>query len=383
MSEQSTNAASRPWRVLAINPGSTSTKVGLFDGDTKLFSVNVAHPSDKLATFEGISDQMDYRKQTILSALAENNVDLATIDAFVGRGGGLLSCPGGTYVVDDVVLGDARVGKNGIQHPAQLGSQLAHEFAVEAASAAGESDPRPAFIVNPPDTDELCDLARMTGIKGVYRQSHLHALNLKETAIRHAQSMGRSYEECNFVVCHIGGGISVSAHQAGRMVDGNDIVRGDGSMAPTRCGSVPVAQLLDYLETHTVAETRKLCTKAGGFVDLLGTSDALEVSKRAQAGDAAAKRAWDGMIYQICKLIGEMACVLEGQVDGILLGGGMVYNEDLVAQITRRCGWIAPVSAYPGEFELEAMASGACRVLSGQEEPLHYSGKKVFDGFTD
>lgn len=371
------------WRVLTINPGSTSTKVGLFEGSTKLFSKSVSHAADKLASFERISDQMEYRKQAILSALAENNVDLATIDAFVGRGGGLISCPGGTYVVDEKVLSDARVGKNGIRHPAQLGSQLAYEFAVEAAAATGEGTPRPAYIVNPPDTDEFWDLARMTGIKGVYRQSHLHALNLKETAIRHAQSLGRTYEECNFVVCHIGGGISVSAHCAGRMVDGNDIVRGDGPMAPTRCGSIPVAQMLDYLETHTVAEARSLCTKTGGFVDLLGTSDALEVYTRSEAGDAAAKRPWDTMIYQICKLIGQMSCVLEGKVDGILLGGGMVYNQDLVAQITRRCGWIAPVSAYPGEFELEAMAAGACRVLSGQEEPLHYSGNMVFEEFAD
>lgn len=222
----------------------------------------------------------------------------------------------------------------------------------------------------------------MTGVRGVYRHVHLHALNLKETAIRHAASMGRAYEDCRFVVCHIGGGISVSAHDHGKMVDGADIVGGEGPMAPTRAGALPVAEVLNYLEAgHGVAETRRLCMKTGGFVDLLGTSDALEVSQRAEAGDEAARRAWDAMVYQICKEIGAMAAALGGGVDGILLGGGMVHNKGLVAAIGERCGWIAPVTAYPGEFELEAMAAGARRVLDGAEQPRRYSGKPVFEGF--
>lgn len=371
----------KSYRILTINPGSTSTKLALFEDNKKLFSKNVAHAASELTRFEHISDQLEYRKQTILDALTDNHVDLDSIDAFVGRGGGLISCAGGTYVIDKKVLEDARVGKNGIQHPAQLGSLLAHEFALKAAELHGESTARPAFIVNPPDTDEFCDLARMTGIKGVYRESHLHALNLKETAIRHAQSVGTTYKDVNYIVCHIGGGVSVSAHQHGRMIDGNDIVRGDGPMAPTRAGSIPVAQLLDYLEGHTIAETRRLCTKEGGFVSHLDTSDALELTARAEHGDAYAKLVWDAMIYQICKQIGEMACVLEGRVDAILLGGGMVHSEDLVTQIRRRCAWIADVYAYPGEFELEAMSQGALRVLEGKEQALQYSGEKVFTGF--
>lgn len=368
--------AEKNYRVLVINPGSTSTKVGLFDGETEVFSENVAHSADKLAEFGGISEQMPYRRDTILEMLDAHGVDLASVDAFVGRGGGLLPTPGGTYAVNEVMLRHSHDGANGIQHPAQLGPQLANEF----AQAAGG---KPAFVVNPPDTDELCDLARMTGVKGVYRRVHLHALNLKETAIRHAASLGRRYEDCCFVVCHIGGGISVSAHDHGQMVDGNDIVGGDGPMAPTRCGAVPVVELLRYLESHTTGDARALCMKTGGFVDLLGTSDALEVSQRSAAGDPACRRAWDAMIYQICKTIGEMACVLEGHVDGILLGGGMVHNEGLVADIRRRCEWIAPVTAYPGEFELEAMAAGARRVLDGVEEPRTYTGVPVFTGFDD
>lgn len=364
----------RGWRVLVINPGSTSTKVGLFDGERAVFTVNVAHEASELAKFAGVSDQLPYRVGLIEQALAENGVELASIDAFVGRGGGLLPLPGGTYEVDDVLLDHATRGANGVQHPAQLGPQIARAFAGRVG--------KPAFVVNPPDTDELCDEARMTGVRGVYRHVHLHALNLKETAIRHAASAGRAYEECRFVVCHIGGGISVSAHDRGRMVDGADIVGGEGPMAPTRCGALPVAEVLDYLDAgHTTADVRRMCMKTGGFVDLLGTSDALEVSRRAEAGDEAYRRAWDAMVYQICKEIGAMAAVLGGNVDGILLGGGMVHNKDLVRAIEERCGWIAPVFAYPGEFELEAMAAGARRVLDGVEKPLHYSGKPVFEGF--
>ena len=368
--------ADKTYRILVINPGSTSTKVGVFDGEQEVFTKNVAHEASKLAEFASVSDQMPYRRDMILDALEENDVALESVDAFVGRGGGLLSLEGGTYEVNDVMLDHAYRGANGIQHPAQLGSQLAHEFAEKVG--------KPAFVVNPPDTDEFCDLARMTGIKGVYRNAHLHALNLKETAIRHAHSMQKRYDECNFIVCHIGGGISISAHEAGKMIDGFDIVQGEGAMAPTRCGAVPVAGILDYLDAgHTVKEARALCMKTGGFVDLLGTSDALEVSNRAASGDAAAARAWGAMLYQINKYIGSMATVLGGRVDGILLGGGMVHNAELVKSIEDNCGWIAPVSAYPGEFELEAMAAGAIRVLSGEEEPKTYTGVPVFQGFED
>lgn len=368
--------ADKNYRVMVINPGSTSTKVGVFDGDEAVFTVNVAHEASELAKYAGVSDQLPYRVGLIEGALAENGVALESIDAFVGRGGGLLPMPGGVYEVGKTLLDHATRGANGVQHPAQLGPQIAHAFAERAG--------RPAFVVNPPDTDELCDEARMTGIKGVYRHVHLHALNLKETAIRHAASLGRAYEDCNFVVCHIGGGISVSAHKQGKMIDGGDIVGGEGAMAPTRCGAVPVVEVLDYLEAgHSVSETRALCMKTGGFVSLLGTSDALEVSNRAEAGDVAAQRAWDAMVYQICKYVGEMACALEGKVDGILLGGGMVHNKGLVAAIEKRCGWIAPVSAYPGEFELEAMAAGARRVLSGAERAREYTGVPVFSGFPE
>ena len=308
--------ADKTYRILVINPGSTSTKVGVFDGETEVFTKNVAHEAEKLAEFSSVSDQMPYRRDLILEALSENDVDLSTIDAFVGRGGGLLALEGGTYAVNDVMLDHAYRGANGVQHPAQLGSQLANAFATQVG--------KPAFVVNPPDTDELCDLARMTGIKGVYRNVHLHALNLKETAIRHAHSMGKRYDECNFIVCHIDGGISVTAHEKGRMIDGNNAAGGEGPFTPTRMGGMAVTDVVEHLSRKTPAELLQLCTEGGGFSSHFGTSNADEVHRRIEAGDEYAKLVWDAMVYQICKEIGAMAAVLYGQVDDIVLTGGLL-----------------------------------------------------------
>ena len=365
------------YKILAINPGSTSTKVALFENETCLFTKNIAHDAAELAKYETVSEQLPYRRQIILEAFKESGVDLQTVDVFVGRGGGLLAMEGGTYQVSELMLEHARKCVNGVEHPSSLGPQLAAEF----AAVYGKQ----AMVVNPPDVDELQKLARMTGIKGVYRMVHLHALNLKETAIRHSRKvLQKKYEECNYIVCHIGGGISVSAHKNGRMIDGNDIVGGEGPMAPTRCGSVSVANVLDYMEKNhvSISEMRKLCIKSGGFVAHQGISDALELTRRAQQGDAYADMVWNTMIYQIEKEIGAMSAVLGGVVDGILLGGGMVYSEDLVKKITDTCSYIAPVTAYPGEFEMEAMAAGAIRVLRGEEKIKTYTGTRIWNGFS-
>ncbi len=363
------------YKVFAINPGSTSTKIALFQDDKKIFSANVSHDASELAKFRDLSEQLPYRKETILQLLRENHISLEGTDAFVGRGGGLLSVLGGTYEINDILLDHARTCKNGVIHPATLGSQLADQFAKEYGGRE--------FVVNPPDTDEFEPVARVTGIKEIERHSHLHALNLKETAIRHAESLGKKYEDCNFVVCHIGGGISVSAHRKGRMIDGTDIVEGEGPMAPTRAGAVPAFSMIKlcFSGKYTEKELLAKCNRTGGMVDHLGTSDAVEVCRRADEGDQYARLIWDAMIYQIIKTIGSMAAVLHGEVDGILLGGGMVHSEDLVKQITDACSFIAPVSAYPGEFEMEAMAAGAIRVLDGQEEVKHYTGEPVWQGF--
>ena len=284
----------KKYKVFAVNPGSTSTKIALFEGDTCLFSKNVSHDAKELEKYENLSQQLPYRKDMIRKLLDEAGFGLSDVDVFVGRGGGLLAMDGGTYAVTDLVLDHARSCANGVIHPATLGPQLANEFAEEYGAKA--------MVVNPPDVDELQDLARMTGIKGVYRVIHLHALNLKETAIRHSNTvLHKKYEECNFIVCHIGGGISISAHRAGKMIDGYDIVGGEGPMAPTRCGDISVANVLAYIAKNdiSVKEMTSLLTRRGGFVSHLGISDAIELTKRAKNGDKDADMLWNTMIYQI------------------------------------------------------------------------------------
>ena len=360
------------YTILTINPGSTSTKIAVFKGKENLLSQNITHMDSELAEFEEVSDQLDYREKKIVDFLTDNKIVLTNFDAVVGRGGGLMAVEGGVYAINDILITHAKFGANGIQHPAQLGPQLAKRFA-DISSC-------PSFVVNPPDTDELLPIARMTGIKGIYRNVHLHALNLKETAIQHAYSLGKKYEEMNLIVCHIGGGISVSAHLKGRMIDGNDIVGGEGPMAPTRCGAIPAIELIKFCFSGvSEKEAKALCTKSGGFISLLGTSDAMEVYKRVTAGEKVPTLAWNAMIYQIVKEIGAMAAVLEGNVDGILLGGGMVHNKQLVEKITKACSFIAPITAYPGEFEMEAMAAGAIRVLGGFEKPKEYCGNPIWN----
>lgn len=360
------------YRILTINPSSTSTKVAVFDNEIQIFSKNITHDASELSKFDKITDQKPYRASLILKALQENNIDLQSLSAVVGRGGGLMAVEGGVYTINETMIEHATIGANGVTHPAQLGSLLANDIAKKYNI--------PAYVVNPPDTDELQPVARMTGIKNVYRNVHLHALNLKETAIRHAISMNKKYEECNFIVCHIGGGVSVSAHKKGKMIDGNDIVGGDGPMAPTRCGSIPSSELIELCFSGiSKKEAKALCTKNGGFVSHLGTSDAIEVTNLARNGNKKAKIVWETFMYQIIKEIGAMATVLEGKVDGILLGGGIVHNKELVEYIKKNCSWIAPISAYPGEFEMEAMAAGALRVMNHKENPKTYNGRPVWN----
>lgn len=367
----------KKYKIFVVNPGSTSTKIALFEDEQMVFSYNIKHDAKKLAEFEEISDQLPYRKEMILNILEENNISLEVVDAFVGRGGGLLPLLGGTYEIDELLLQHARIGANGINHPAQLGCQLAEELRSQYGGRG--------FVVNPPDVDEYEDIARVTGIKGIIRTSHMHALNQKETAIRHANSIGKKYEDCNFIVCHIGGGISIAAHRKGKMIDGNDIVEGEGPMTPTRAGAVPAVPLIRmcFSGKYTEKELLEKFRNKGGMIDYLGTSDALEISKKAEQGYKYEKLLWDAMIYQIIKVIGSMAAVLHGDVDGILLSGGLVNNKDLVNKITEACSFIAPISAYPGEFEMEAMAAGAIRVLEGREEAKKYTGIPVWKRFQE
>ncbi|MHB8076392.1 butyrate kinase [Desulfosporosinus fructosivorans] len=362
------------YKIFVINPGSTSTKIALFENDKELYSKNVTHDAEKLKEFPEISDQFDYRKETILGELAKNNISLGGTNAFVGRGGGLVGLEGGTYTINEVLLHHARIGFT-VKHPATLGSQLAKDF---AATYGGES-----FVVNPPDVDELELVARVSGFSDVARESRGHPLNQKEVGIRYAAELGKRYEELNLVISHIGGGVSVTAHKKGRMVDSNDVINGDGPMAPTRAGSIPASAIIKlcYSGKFTEKEMYDRVTKDGGLVDHLGTSDVREIKERIKNGDTYAKLIYDAMIYQISKNIGSYATVLKGEVDAILLTGGIANDAYLVQQITESVKYIAPVKVYAGEFEMEALASGAIRVLTGQEQPKIYTGKPAWSGF--
>lgn len=365
----------KTYRILIINPGSTSTKISMFENDSCLFTEDTFHDSSVLLTFPTINDQLDYRMQVVHKFLDEKGIDLTGIDAIVGRGGGCCSILGGVYRIDDKLIEDTKACRGGLYHSSMLGVQMAKALHDEFG---GE-----LLMMDPPVVDELCDLARITGVRGVYRTAISHALNLKETARRHARSIGKKYEDCNLIVCHIDGGISITAHAHGRMIDGIDAGGGEGPFTPTRMGTMAVTDVIGAMKDCTPQELKKLCSQAGGLTSHFGTSNSDIVHAMVESGDPRAVRVWQAMIYQVCKAIGSMAAVLEGKVDGIVLTGGLLRFDDVLSDITRRCGFIAPVSSYPGEFEQEAMAAGAMRVLTGEEEALIYQGKPVWEGFPD
>lgn len=363
------------YKVFAINPGSTSTKIAMFEGEKEIFSRNISHDAEKLKEFKEISDQLPYRKEMILNVLKEEGQTLEGVDAFSARGGGLVNVEGGVYTIGEKLLEHARECYT-VKHPATLGAQLADAFSKEFGGAT--------FVVNPPDVDEFQDVARVTGLKGVYRESRIHALNQKEIGIRFAAKQGKKYEDMNLIICHIGGGISVTAHRMGKMVDSNDIANGDGPMAPTRCGQLPVKDVVTmcYSGKYTEKEMREKITKTGGLVDHLGTSDAREVTAMIENGNKYAKLIYDSMIYEIGKTAGSMAAVLHGKIDGIVLTGGISHDKYVVEKLTEMPSFIAPVTVMAGEFEMEALAAGAIRVLSGEEEAKTYTGIPVWSGFT-
>lgn len=361
------------YRILAVNPGSTSTKVGCYENDKELFSINIEHEAEELKKFPDVQDQLGYRKKKIETVLAAENFDVSTFDVYVGRGGGLNPLLGGVYYVDDTVLNDARKGMAG-QHPAQLGCQIVDLFARENNAEA--------YIVNPPDTDEYEAISRITGLAGVYRQSHLHALNQKEIAHRYAEQVGKKYEECNLIICHIGGGISITAHKTGRMIDGNDIIKGEGPMTPNRTGALCTVDLLKmcFSGDYTQKELYKNISKNGGLVSHLGTSDARKVEKMIADGDEYAKLVYDAMIYQIAKYIGSCSCSLKGKVDAIILTGGMANSKYLTDMLKEYVEWIGNIVIMAGEFEMQGLVSGVLRVKNGIEQPKRYTGEPVWKG---
>jgi butyrate kinase len=360
------------YRILAVNPGSTSTKIALFEDDRETYKENILHSASELQGFNEVQDQLHYRKEIVERTLRDHGIPLENIDVFVGRGGGIVSCVGGTYEVNDLMVKHCGGGLLA-QHPAQLGPQICKLFVEQYGGRA--------FTVNPPDTDELDEISRISGMKGFYRVSSLHALNQKEIALRYCAGAGKEYKKSNLIICHIGGGISVTAHRDGRMVDSNDILNGDGPFTPTRSGSLPTIKIVKiaYSGKYTEKELTEKLNKNGGLIDHLGTADAREVEKRIENGDEYAKLVYDAMIYQIGKYVGCCACTLKGHVDAIILTGGISASKYVVNKLSEYVSWIAPIHVLAGEFEMEALAAGALRVMQGKEESLVYTGVPVWD----
>ena len=360
-------------RLLIINPGSTSTKISVFNNRNCIFTESVFHDAPELLKYPTTNDQIPFRRAVIEKILKEHDVDIRTIDIWVGRGGCAYSQKAGVMEIDRHLVDDTAADKGGSDHPAKLGVMLAYDFCSEYGGKM--------YTVNPTNVDELCDFARVTGISGLYRRAQTHVLNQKAIAKKHAESIGSGYDKCSFIVCHIDGGITITAHKNGRMIDSTEGAGGDGPFSPTRLGSIPVMEIAVFMDSHSTEVLRSMCSRSGGFVSHFGTSNAATIHKLMEEGDPKATLIWDSMVYQICKSIGAMAAVLEGKVDAILLTGGLVRFEDIPAKITKRCAWIAPVFSYPGEIEQEAMADSVMDVLEGKTSAFRYTGKPVFQGF--
>lgn len=352
-------------KSLIINPGSTSTKIGVFEDETLLFDETLRHPTEEIAKYASIIDQKDFRKDIIVKFLEEKGVDIASFDVIVGRGGLLKPIPGGTYAVSDELLADLKAGVQG-QHASNLGGILAREI--------GDSIGAPSYIVDPVVVDELEPVARYSGMPELPRRSIFHALNQKAVARRYAKETGVAYEDMNLIVIHMGGGVSVGAHKAGKIVDVNNILDGEGAFSPERAGTVPVGDLIKlcFSGKYTEKEIYKKICGNGGFNGYLGTNDARIVENKTLEGDKEAAGVLDAFHYQIAKDAGAMAAVLDGKVDQILLTGGIAYSKLTVAELQKKIGWIAPFTVYPGEDELLALAQGGLRVLRGEEAAKEY-----------
>lgn len=353
------------YTLLTINPGSTSTKIGLFQDDKMIFEQTLRHPTEVLNQYDRIFDQYKFREKIILEALEKNNIDISSIDALVGRGGLLKPIEGGTYEVNKEMIEDLKIGVLG-EHASNLGGILAYEIAKEIRGKA--------FVVDPAVVDELQDVARISGLKGIERVSIFHALNQKAVARKYASSNGRQYEDLNLIVAHLGGGISIGAHEKGRVIDVSNALDGEGPFSPERSGGLPVGELIKlcYSGEYTLNTMKKMIKGNGGLVSYLGTNDAREVVKRIEEGDENAKLIFSAMAYQVAKEIGASSIVLKGNVDAIILTGGIAHSNIFTGWIEERVSFISKVIIYPGEDELAALAEGGLRVLRGVEEAKIY-----------
>ncbi|CAK7000903.1 butyrate kinase [Tissierella carlieri] len=352
-------------RLLIINPGSTSTKIAVFDDEKSIFEETLRHSVEEISAFNKIYDQYEFRKNIIVEALKKNDISIESLDGVIGRGGLLKPIEGGTYEVNDSMLEDLKVGYLG-EHASNLGGIIAYEIAKEIN--------KKSFIVDPVVVDEMQDVARVSGLKEIERKSIFHALNQKAVARRHANKLGKKYEELNLIVAHLGGGISVGAHEKGKVIDVANALDGEGPFSPERSGSLPVGDLvkLCYSGKYSLDEMKKMIKGNGGIVSYLNTNDAREVGQRIKNGDEYAELVYKAMAYQVAKEIGTCAAVLKGKVDGILVTGGIAYDKEFTSWIEERVKFICDVTVYPGEDELMALAEGGLRVLRGEEEAKVY-----------
>lgn len=354
------------YRILSINPGSTSTKIGVYDNEREILEETIRHDRDVISSFNSIIDQYLFRKETILETLDRRGINLSKLSAVVGRGGLLRPIPGGTYKVNEMMLKDLRDGFSG-QHASNLGGIIANEIAEQLNIEA--------FIVDPVVVNELDPIAKISGFADVERKSIFHALNQKAIAREVAAELGKDYEELNLIHAHMGGGVTVGAHKKGKVIDVNNGLHGEGPFSPERAGTVPAGDLVSmcFSGDYYADEIMKKIVGQGGLVGYLGTNDAIEVENRIAKGDDQAELVYDAMAYQIAKEIGSNAVVLAGKVDAIILTGGIAYGKEFVQKIISRVEWISNVIVKPGENEMQALTQGALRVLRGHEKAKEYS----------
>lgn len=352
-------------KILIINPGSTSTKIGVYEDEKELFEETLRHSTEEIAKYASIYEQKGFRKEVILDILKEKNFDMKSLSAVVGRGGMLKPMVSGTYAVSDELVADLKEAKYG-QHASNLGGLLAREIGDELGV--------PSFIVDPVVVDELTDVARLSGVPEIPRKSTFHALNQKAVAKRYAKEVGKSYEDLNLIVVHMGGGVSVGAHSDGKVIDVNNALDGDGAFSPERAGGVPAGDLvrLCFSGKYTQQEIYKKLVGNGGLNAYANTNDMRDILKMMEDGDKKAQLLFDGFIYQVCKDVGAMSTVLKGKVDRIILTGGIAYSPVVVKAITERVSWISDLTIYGGEDELLALTQGALRVLNKEEEAKVY-----------
>ena len=350
-------------KVLIINPGATSTKIAVFEEDQQLFKLGIDHSAEELDQFEKVIDQADYRKNAILTAVAEAGFQLTDFDAVCGRGGLYRPIPSGTYAVNDKVMADVEAAPNG-EHPSKLGAYLAKKI--------GDMVGIPAFFVDPVCVDEMTDVAHYSGFAEFRRLCLFHALNQKSIGRKAAKELGKKYEEANLIVCHLGGGVSVAAHDHGRVVDVFN-VKDEGAMGMDRGGALPVNQLINYCYSgKSKDEVKKILGRRAGMFSYLGTTDFRVICAKVVEGDPKYVEAYQALVYQLSKDIGAMAAVLKFQVDAIVYTGGMAYEQFFCDDITNYVGKLAPVIRLPGEEEMRSLAEGALRVLHGEQEAAVY-----------